>query len=105
MKVHRPKINHVDDNGLKQGYWEFYLFGNLSQKGSYKNDRKDGVWETYSGSGNLISRVLYKDGSISRRLPLDEMKVNAPSAFIEEENTKIDPIILAFLKYWVDEEY
>jgi hypothetical protein len=33
------------------------------------------------------------------------MKVNAPSAFIEEENTKIDPIILAFLKYWVDEEY
>ena len=89
----------------RENKWEFYLFGNLSQKGSYKNNRKDGVWETYSGSGNLLSRVLYKDGSISRRLSLDEMKVNAPSAFIEEENTKIDPIILAFLKYWVDEEY
>jgi antitoxin component YwqK of YwqJK toxin-antitoxin module len=102
MKINRP-MNHTDDNGLKQGYWEyydrgsgllnskgfykdnkpdgkweFYLFGNLSQKGSYKNNKKDGVWETYSGSGNLISRVLYKDGSISKRLPLDEMKINMP---------------------------
>jgi hypothetical protein len=34
-----------------------------------------------------------------------EMKVHAPNAFIEEENTKIDPIILAFLKYWVDDLY
>jgi hypothetical protein len=129
MKINKP-LNRTDDNGLKQGYWEyydkssgllnskgfykdnkpdgkweFYLFGNLSQKGSYKNNKKDGVWETYSGSGNLISRVLYKDGNISKRLSLDEMKINKPNVFIEEENTKIDPIILAFLKYWVDEEY
>jgi len=57
--------NKIDDNGLKQGYWEYYYpDGNLLfYKGSYLNDNMNGLWEFYHPNGNLHMKGSYKDGS------------------------------------------
>jgi antitoxin component YwqK of YwqJK toxin-antitoxin module len=58
------KKNWKDRFGKKQGYWEFYYHpdGSLSSKGSYKDDRLNGMWGWYYPNGNLQSKGLYKNG-------------------------------------------
>ena len=50
------KINQIDANGLRQGYWERYkeVDGKkfLAEKGSYLNNEKNGTWTEFYGNGN-----------------------------------------------------
>ena len=53
----------VDSNGVKQGpYKEFDMYGDLREKGTYKDGEKDGPFEEYDVNGKLRERCVYKDG-------------------------------------------
>jgi len=55
-------INQYTHDGKKEGYWEkYYDNGQLSMKGSYKDDLKDGIWEWYYSNGNLMYKGPYKN--------------------------------------------
>jgi antitoxin component YwqK of YwqJK toxin-antitoxin module len=58
--------NRKDRSGRKQGYWEHYYDDNsyLHSKGSYKNDKKEGIWEYYHDNGNLWRKGLYLKGEL-----------------------------------------
>jgi antitoxin component YwqK of YwqJK toxin-antitoxin module len=79
------RINQYDNEGRKQGYWEFYYSsGNIHSKGNYTNGKNDGVWEFYWNNGNLpLSKELYSDGKLIKALPLTESKT--PSFLLKEE--------------------
>ena len=34
----------------------------LYQKGIFKNDKRDGVWETFYENGQLKSKIIWKNG-------------------------------------------
>ena len=47
----------------KDGLWEsYYENGQLQDEGEYKDGKKDGLWEFYNETGLLHSRGNYKDG-------------------------------------------
>jgi len=49
-------------------YIRYHDDGTLSkvtQKGSYKNGQKDGVWESYHNNGQLSSKVSYLNGNLN----------------------------------------
>jgi antitoxin component YwqK of YwqJK toxin-antitoxin module len=50
-------------NDKMEGLWEYYdVNGNLMSKGSYVNDEKDGIWEYYYTNGRLKFGILYNNG-------------------------------------------
>ena len=57
-------MNQLDDKGYKQGYWErYYLDSKLKSKGSYINDKKDGLWGWYyNHNGKLFCKGCYING-------------------------------------------
>lgn len=88
-----PNINKKDVNNQKNGLWVcadtvtnqiiiskykngklngcyisyYYCNGNLSEKGSYKNGKKKGVWRGYTIQGCLSSVIRYnRKGQIIR---------------------------------------
>ena len=51
--------------GVKQGMWEEYLSsGELLGKGNYKNGKEDGIWEFYDEDGDLERKELFQNGRI-----------------------------------------
>ena len=49
-------------NGKKEGYWETYWEnGQLFIKGSFKNGKKEGSWELYWDNGRLFKKGNYKN--------------------------------------------
>ena len=52
--------NRFNKEGEKHGYWEHNSI--LCSKGSYRNDKMEGLWEYYDVNGNLMSKGLYKNG-------------------------------------------
>ena len=53
-------------NGKREGLWEmYYEYGQLLDKGNYKNRSRDGLWETYYESGQLWYTSNYKDGGLN----------------------------------------
>ena len=55
-------ISEIDDDNLKQGYWEFfYEKGKLLAKGNFINNKKEGYWEFYWDNGNLREKGHYKN--------------------------------------------
>jgi antitoxin component YwqK of YwqJK toxin-antitoxin module len=38
------------------------LNGGIKVKGSYKNDKKNGIWESYHANGQKMNLIRYKDG-------------------------------------------
>lgn len=65
-------LNCTDTKGLKQGKWLIKvpkLRGEpgYEEEGVYKNDRKDGVWRTFSLLGDLQSQENYKWGNKNGR--------------------------------------
>ena len=47
----------------KLGLFEdYYVNGQLSVKGTYKDGQRDGLWESYSENGKLEEKTTYKDG-------------------------------------------
>jgi antitoxin component YwqK of YwqJK toxin-antitoxin module len=59
--VNGDTINVTDSKNLKQGYWEESL-NNVVSKGSYLDDKKNGVWTTYGAKGSVNSIINYKNG-------------------------------------------
>lgn len=60
-------INIVDKKGLKQGKWvssvgEIRGEPGYDEEGSYKNDKKTGIWRKYNSNGDIIAVENYMDG-------------------------------------------
>lgn len=54
--------NTVDENGLKQGYWEnSYPNGNIQYKGTFKDDRPVGLFVRYFPSGIKMAEMNFCD--------------------------------------------
>jgi len=61
-------INVVDNNGLKQGVWFYFsdkYKNNISQEGTFLDNKKEGIWITYSPNGNIRTYMTYKKGVIN----------------------------------------
>jgi len=61
-------INVVDANGLKQGTWFYFsdkYKNNISQEGTFLNNKKEEIWITYSKNGNIRTYMTFKDGVIN----------------------------------------
>jgi antitoxin component YwqK of YwqJK toxin-antitoxin module len=43
----------------------YYENGNIMSKGSFKDDKPEGMWEDYYPNGNLECKGLYKDGKMN----------------------------------------
>ena len=55
--------NGTIKDGRRDGFWEsYYESGQLSWKGSYKNDCLDGPWEYYYENGQLTFKGDYTAG-------------------------------------------
>ena len=49
-------------NGKRDGVWEMYhLNGQLWMEGTYKDGKKEGVWEEYEDDGQLYRKGSYAD--------------------------------------------
>ena len=68
--------NIIDDNNLKQGYWELYFPRTdevISEKGFFIDDKEDGMWVKFHNNGNIREIVNFKDGLIyGTRILLDK---------------------------------
>nr|NQU90720.1 hypothetical protein [Bacteroidota bacterium] len=63
--VSREKINRIDGEGRKQGFWKFfYDNGHVKNEGKYLNDLKNGYFKEYNENGKLISTAKWVDGVI-----------------------------------------
>ena len=52
--------NHVDENGLKQGFWEkHYSNGTLQYSGNFVNDKPIGKLKRYNNAGVLKAEMIY----------------------------------------------
>lgn len=81
--------NHVDENGLRQGYW--VLTGSMTvekgftldskvEEGNYENDLKTGVWKKYYPSGQLRSEITY-----SKNKPVGVYSLYYENGVVEEQ--------------------
>jgi antitoxin component YwqK of YwqJK toxin-antitoxin module len=58
-------MNQRDDKGHKQGYWEYFSYGDgdiLWSKGNYINDLEEGCWEDYYPNGKIWAKGNYVNG-------------------------------------------
>ena len=80
--------NHIDLNGLKQGYWKLYFPYSsdsiLSEEGLFLNDLEDGLWVKYHDNGQVREIVQYKAGKLDGiRLSLNKKgKLNEQEFFL-----------------------
>ncbi|MCQ2973660.1 MAG: hypothetical protein MJ211_02475 [Bacteroidales bacterium] len=59
-------VNKTDENHLKQGLWILFYDSDkkqISSKGNYVDNRKQGVWTEYYRNGNMKSSITYKDNN------------------------------------------
>lgn len=59
---HREEVNFVDPSGKKQGPWEIYEDSILIARGSYRDDRPDGLWTYWYPNGMLKEEGHYQQG-------------------------------------------
>ena len=60
-------LNAIDKNGLKQGKWvntvgEIRGEPGFDEEGTFKDDKKTGVWRKYTANGDIIAVENYKFG-------------------------------------------
>jgi antitoxin component YwqK of YwqJK toxin-antitoxin module len=59
------------DKGLKHGPISTYFQnGQKRFEGFYKNDLQDSLWIYYDSTGKVLSKIIYKEDRVSRRLPV-----------------------------------
>lgn len=60
------KVNRFDKNGNKLTSFQDTIFNNnnkkISEFGTYKNEKKDGIWTTFHFNGNLWKIELFENG-------------------------------------------
>ena len=52
---------YLDNNDNRQGLWGIYVEGKLNYRGSFKDDKQNGIWEQYWDNGQLSSKGSFKD--------------------------------------------
>ena len=63
--VKEEKINRVDKFGFKQGMWKlFYDDGSTKEDGSWKDDKKNGVFRWYTQEGVLNRMEIWKNDEL-----------------------------------------
>ena len=57
-------VNVVDANGMKQGLWLNFDSSNskVIEKGTYKDNKKDGEWIQFFPNGNLKHKINFRGG-------------------------------------------
>lgn len=82
-------VNYVDENNMKQGFWQ--IFGKMRkiqayqpeqviEEGNYTNSRKQGLWTKFFPSGKTKSEIEYKNSR-----PNGAYKTYYENGEIEEE--------------------
>lgn len=57
------------ENGFREGEVTAFNRNNvLKILGSFKNDKKDGVWKYYNKKGKLKKEILFKDGNVIEKI-------------------------------------
>ena len=81
--------NIIDDNNLKQGYWELYFPRNegvISEKGFFNDDEESGMWARFHDNGIIREIVNYREGlSHGTRILLDKK-----GKLTQQENYKLN---------------
>jgi hypothetical protein len=87
-------INHIDKNGLKQGFWTIYGASypeqgyremQIVETGNFVNSHRNGRWQRYWANGNMAYRIYYKQGR-----PDGKYTLFFESGKIEEDGEWID---------------
>ncbi len=76
-------INRIDENNQKQGPWIYFsndYVDKITQKGSFKDNKKEGNWQTYYPDGTLKSEMNYQDNK-----QYGEVIVYYPNGKIQEQ--------------------
>lgn len=88
----KPKINFIDDKGMKQGKWIFlgkdqpekgFPYNGKIEEGIFKNDRKDGRWIFYYNDGMTPKT----EGVFVDNRPNGEFIKYFPNGQIKEQGT------------------
>ncbi len=81
LSVHGDTLNAVDKSGLKQGKWVIHVDplrgeAGYEEEGIFLNDKKEGMWRTFTLQSDLIAIENYKfggkDGLCQYYTPLGE---------------------------------
>ncbi|MBQ8870043.1 MAG: hypothetical protein IJ019_01545 [Alphaproteobacteria bacterium] len=96
---HNPKTTlrrkaHYKDNKLDGPYQEF--FKNSSQvriSGSYKDDKKHGIWKYYDENGNVLTTEFWRDGKNETEKFKAIKKIVTQHSDEPEPKTKIGKVI------------
>ena len=82
LSVHGDTLNAIDKSGLKQGKWVVHVDplrgeAGYEEEGIFLNDKKEGMWRTFTLQGDLIAIENYKfggkDGLCQYYTPLGEL--------------------------------
>jgi antitoxin component YwqK of YwqJK toxin-antitoxin module len=59
------------DKGLKQGpITTYFENGQKRFEGFYREDLQDSLWTYYDSTGKVLSKIVYKEDRVSKRLPV-----------------------------------
>ncbi|MEI6575752.1 MAG: hypothetical protein WCO63_06185 [Bacteroidota bacterium] len=63
--VSRENVNRLDKEGKKQGTWKnFWENGNIRSEGTYRNDKRNGVFKDYMSDGKLFKMFKFENDSL-----------------------------------------
>ena len=84
------KINRVDKGGMRQGvYREYYEIDQIKTDGTYKDDKKNGIFKEYSMDGRVIKKEEYRMGELIQTTAEDKDKFEIKRKYYPTGATKI----------------
>jgi len=67
------EIGYFNTNKEKSGEWvSYYKDGKVNSKASFKNDKKDGIWEFYDLTGKMTMTINYVNGKFKYAFKVDQ---------------------------------
>jgi antitoxin component YwqK of YwqJK toxin-antitoxin module len=61
------------DKGLKEGpITTYFENGQKRFEGFYRKDLQDSLWTYYDSTGKVLSKIVYKEDRVSKRLPVPQ---------------------------------
>ncbi len=75
-------INYVDNKQFKQGHWIIYFenTNTILEKGTYRNNQREGIWTQYQKTGIINSEITY-----TNNIPNGYAKIYYPNGKLLEE--------------------
>jgi antitoxin component YwqK of YwqJK toxin-antitoxin module len=84
------KINRLDKFGLRQGlYRDYYEIDQVKSDGTYKDDKKDGIFKEYAMDGRVIKKEEYRMGELLASRTEDREKFEIKRKYYQTGATKI----------------